>query len=190
MRAEFALVEAGFDKMPAFSGNGNKVIVVNSGASALEARDKITLATAQATTSGTAIDFTGIPSWVNRVTVTVYGVSWAVSSDSLLVQIGDSGGVETSGYSSLSASSNSSNLNSSAGFIINNSTSISNTVNSTVILTKHTGNKWNATGTSTAFDVVTSFAGVKELTGTLDRVRLTSVTGVTFDAGAVNISYE
>jgi len=37
MRAEFDLVEAGFDKMPALSGNGSKLVRVNSGGTALEA---------------------------------------------------------------------------------------------------------------------------------------------------------
>jgi hypothetical protein len=37
IRAEFALIEAGFDKMPTLSGNGGKVIAINAGATALEA---------------------------------------------------------------------------------------------------------------------------------------------------------
>jgi hypothetical protein len=34
-RAEFALIQAGFDKLPSLSGNANKVVVVNSGATGL-----------------------------------------------------------------------------------------------------------------------------------------------------------
>jgi hypothetical protein len=37
MRAEFAAIQAGFDKMPTMGGNGLKVIRVNAGGSALEA---------------------------------------------------------------------------------------------------------------------------------------------------------
>jgi hypothetical protein len=35
MRAEFAAIEAGFDKLPTLAGNANKAVVVNSGGSAL-----------------------------------------------------------------------------------------------------------------------------------------------------------
>jgi len=59
---------------------------------------KLTSGTAVASTSGTSIDFTGIPSWVKRITVMFNGVSTNGSSDNL-VQIG-SGSVETTGYSS------------------------------------------------------------------------------------------
>jgi hypothetical protein len=57
----------------------------------------ITAATAQASTSGTSIDFTGIPSWVKRVTVLCSGISKS-STANFLFQLGDSGGVETTGY--------------------------------------------------------------------------------------------
>jgi len=49
------------------------------------------------TASGTSVDFTGIPSWVKRVTVMFSGVSLSGTS-SYLVQLGDSGGVENTGY--------------------------------------------------------------------------------------------
>ena len=37
MRAEFDLIEAGFNKLPTLSGNGSKLVGINSGATALEA---------------------------------------------------------------------------------------------------------------------------------------------------------
>jgi len=58
--------------------------------------DKIVSGTA-ATVSGTSVDFTGIPSWVKRITVMFIGVSTSGTSN-ILVQLGDSGGVETTGY--------------------------------------------------------------------------------------------
>ena len=57
----------------------------------------LTAMTAQASTSGTAIDFTGIPSWVKRITVMLDGVSTNGTSIPL-IQLGDSGGIETTGY--------------------------------------------------------------------------------------------
>ena len=49
MRAELDAVEAGFDKLPALTGNGGKVVRINSGATAQEA-------VTQATVVGEAID--------------------------------------------------------------------------------------------------------------------------------------
>ncbi len=56
-----------------------------------------TLATEQATTSGTSKDFTGIPSWATEIAVMVKDVSTNGTS-SLIIQLGDADGVETTGY--------------------------------------------------------------------------------------------
>ncbi len=47
----------------------------------------ITSGTAVASTSGTSIDFTGIPSWVKRVTILFKGVSIS-STSQFLIQLG------------------------------------------------------------------------------------------------------
>jgi hypothetical protein len=145
----------------------------------------ITLETAQ-TASGTSVDFTGIPSWAKRITVMFSDVSLNATDD-LLVQIGDSGGIETTGYTSGSQSV----LNSTIGYIIrigggtrilNGAMYISN-INSNSWISIHSGN------VGTLNDVYGG--GTKTLSSTLDRIRVTSVTGTsTFDAGTINISYE
>ena len=56
-----------------------------------------TVSAEQATTSGTSIDFTGIPAGVKRVTLLGHSVSGS-GTDEFMVQLGDSGGIETSGY--------------------------------------------------------------------------------------------
>jgi hypothetical protein len=58
----------------------------------------ITSATAQASTSGTSINFTDIPSWVKRITVMFNGVSTSGTSIRQ-AQLG-AGSVTTSGYTS------------------------------------------------------------------------------------------
>ena len=145
----------------------------------------LTLATAQ-TASGTAVDFTGIPSWVKRITVMFEGVS-LTANDDIIVQIGDSGGIESSGYTSGSASL----VNSTIGYILryglgtrilNGMMDISNLTLNTWVST-HSGN----IGLSS--DIYG--AGSKSLSSTLDRIRITTVNGTdTFDAGTINISYE
>ena len=50
------------------------------------------------TASGTQVDFTGIPTWAKKVTILFDGISLNGTAQ-LRVQLGDSGGIETSGYS-------------------------------------------------------------------------------------------
>jgi len=57
----------------------------------------ITLRTAVASTSGTEIDFNSIPSGVKSIDITFSGVSTSGTSN-VIVQIGDSGGIENTGY--------------------------------------------------------------------------------------------
>jgi len=153
-----------------------------------------TLATAVASTSGTSIDFTGLPAWVKRITVMYQGISTNGSSN-YQVQIG-SGSFVTSGYlgtNSTVASASASTLNISAGFIIftgGNPAAISHGM---TVLTSLGSNVWLANGTLGRSDGNVSYiaAGSLALGGTLDRVRITTVNGTdTFDAGSINILYE
>jgi hypothetical protein len=154
----------------------------------------LTPATAQASTSGTSIDFTGIPSWVKRITVMFDGVSLSGTS-SFLAQIGDSGGIEITGYNgggSRSGVSSIAGATFTAGFGFNNSTAAC-LFSGNIIFCNITGNTWSASGllggSATEFSNITS--GSKTLSGTLDRVRITTVNGTdTFDAGTINILYE
>lgn len=151
--------------------------------------------TAVASTSGTSIDFTGLPSWVKRITVMFTGVSTSGTS-SLLVRLGTSGGLVTSGYDSTASSSNSVGgyANSTVGMLVTYNTAASSSQKGAMTLLNITGNTWVATGTTG--DAVVNFcssalSGTVALGGTLDRVRITTVNGTdTFDAGSINILYE
>jgi hypothetical protein len=154
----------------------------------------LTLATSVATTSGTSIDFTGIPSWVKRITVMLNGVSTNGTSHTQ-VQVG-AGSFTTSGYLG------------GAGFVVNaaavavttNSTGLktdgygaaADTRYGTYFLTNFSGNTWMfvGNGNTQGTNNVAFASGQIALTGTLDRIRLTSVSADTFDAGSVNIIYE
>jgi hypothetical protein len=63
---------------------------------------KPVLGTVQATTSGTSKDFTDIPSWVKKITVVFSGVSLSGTAQ-LLVQLGTSGGLQTTSYTATQA---------------------------------------------------------------------------------------
>lgn len=152
----------------------------------------LTLATAQASTSGTAIDFTGIPAWVKRVTVMFNGVSTSGASGKI-VQIG-SATFDTSGY--LGSESNITSAVGSAvvtnGFGIR-SVAAADVIHGAITLFNITGNTWIASGvTSTSNAAGTQLvAGSKALSGVLDRVRITTAGGTdTFDLGSINIMLE
>ena len=144
--------------------------------------------------TGTAVDFTGIPSWVKRITVMFSGVSTNGTS-SLLVRIGDSGGVATTGYqgaiSAIVSGAASGPTASSAGYILGGA-SASNQAIGHLTITNIAGNSWVASGVMYFSDVqVNQFAGTRTLSGTLDRVRITTVNGTdTFDAGTINLLWE
>ena len=153
----------------------------------------ITLGTAQASTSGTSIDFTSIPSWVKRVTVMFSGVSTNGTS-ALLVQLGDSGGIETTGYvsTSLQMSTAAGIVDSStAGFIIRSATA-ANLFSGSMVIMNITGNDWVSNHVvKQSTTAIAGGGGDKSLSATLDRVRITTVGGTdTFDAGSINILYE
>lgn len=150
------------------------------------------LGTAQATTSGTAIDFTSIPSWVKRITVIFAGVSTNGSS-SLQLQLG-SGTFSTSGYiSSGGLYPTATGINSTTGILIEGVGAAASTRVGSMILNLVSGNTWVGSGTtgSNHAGIIANGAGSISLSGTLDRIRLTTVNGTdTFDAGSVNILYE
>ena len=178
------------------TGAGSAYQVVRNGATAgsLEFTDKIVSGTAVASTSGTSIDFTGIPSWVKRVTVMFNGVSTNGTSG-YLVQIG-AGSIDNTGYSGVCWSAAANYANSSIGIRICDAPGAGNTYQGSVVIKNISGSIWVADGVllgniNTANSVGNLFAFTKTLSGTLDRVRITTVNGTdTFDAGSINIMYE
>ena len=148
--------------------------------------------TAVASTSGTSIDFTGIPSWVKRITVMFNNVSTSGTSN-ILVQIG-AGSVTTTGYLSGSTTfSGGTQANSTAGLLVTAGILATDATGGLLIISLLGSNSWVASGvvTRTSSSYGSSSAGQITLGGTLDRVRITTVNGTdTFDAGSINILYE
>ena len=152
----------------------------------------ITQGTAVASTSGTSINFTSIPSWVKRITVMFNEVSLS-STANFLIQIG-AGSTTITGYVSTSNSvgqaNNTGGASSTAGFIINQAAAAS-LYSGTMVLTNITGNTWVSSHTGKVSTTVVNFGGgVLVLGGTLDRVIITSTSTDAFDAGSINILYE
>lgn len=152
-----------------------------------------TLSTAVASTSGTSIDFTSLPSWIKRITVMFQNVSLSGTS-SYLIQIG-SGSVTTSGYVSTSNTvdqvGGSTGISSTAGYGIINGDS-AKSYSGHLVLTFLSSNVWVSShyGILSTANVVVG-GGYISLGGVLDRVRITTVNGTdTYDAGSINILYE
>jgi hypothetical protein len=150
--------------------------------------------TALATTSGTAKDFTSIPSWVKRITVMFYGVSTNGASR-ILVRIGTGGTPATSGYIAQSSVvyTNVATMAETSGFVIYYDTA-SFTITGSIIIQNISGNIWVMSGCGSntggvAFNWLSG--GNVSLAGVLDVIRITTLNGTdTFDAGSVNILYE
>ena len=165
---------------PTFAGTPTGVGVLTSG-------------TAVASTSGTSIDFTSIPSWVKRITILFQGVSTSGTSR-VQVQIG-SGSFTTSGYDSFISNVDGSSTSVGSittGFGWRPSQTAASFTYGSGILCLVTGNTWNMAMSTAQTGGFGSYCnGGIALGGTLDRIRLTTVGGTdTFDAGSINILYE
>jgi len=145
-----------------------------------------------------AVDFTGIPSWVKRITVNFSGVSTSGTSIPLL-QLGDSGGIENTGYlgsgSSVFAASACTAVLQTTGFGIGAGMASTVVFHGAIQITllDATANTWCANGVLARSDTACIFncSGAKSLSATLDRIRITTVNGTdAFDAGSINILYE
>lgn len=143
--------------------------------------------------SGTFKDFTSIPSWVKRITVTLSGAS--TSGTSLpLIRLGDSGGVESTGYSGTVWNlAGGSGTDFSTGIPVLQAVAGTTVFSSTITLTLHdASNTWTAEGKSSlSTSNVHVIHGTKQLSATLDTIRIVTANGSdTFDAGTVNIQFD
>ena len=193
MTAQGDIVQASAANTPArlALGTANQILRVNAGATAAEwTTGGITLGTSVATTSGTEVDYTGIPSGTKRITIIFRGVSLS-GTDNLLVQIGDAGGFETSAYIS-TASTVGTTVSSTAGFIMVVADAAGIVSGSMVLnLIDSATFAWVS---SAAYKTLTTTIGIggggKALSAELTQVRITRTGTDTFDAGTVNLSYE
>jgi hypothetical protein len=177
---------------PAVSGTNTLTLQAGTGTNSMN-----TLATAVASTSGTSIDFTGLPSWVKRITVMFSGVS-SNGTSNWLIQLGDAGGIENTGYFSSMLGVNPTPTTSveinTTGFLAGDPSVTADLLYGSVVLSLVGSNAWVSAGNVTRDGVTDSFfsvAGGKTLSDTLTQVRITTVNGTdTFDAGTINILYE
>jgi hypothetical protein len=153
-----------------------------------------TLATAVNSTSGTSIDFTEIPSWVDKITIMFDRISTNTAAATLLVQIG-SGSISNTGYVSQSWTEVGRGVVTSGFSIGGIGSPATNTLSGMAVLSLVGNNLWVLNSTI-GFMTLSSVGWVgvgssPALSGALDRVRITTVSGTAvFDAGTINILYQ
>jgi hypothetical protein len=182
--------------VPAADGTADQALVTDgAGALSFASRSRLVLTTSVNTTSGTSIDFTGIPSWVRRITVMLLTVSTNGTSG-VQIQLGDSGGVETTGYSTSGTAITGTNTCGisafTSGFVMLGSLAGASR-SGAIVFTNIATNYWVGIGNIDEQGGAQAgyTQGYKEVSATLDRIRLTTVNGTdAFDAGLVNIIYE
>lgn len=145
--------------------------------------------------AGTSVDFTGIPSWVKRITIMLNGVSTNGTSAPLL-RVGTSSGIVSTGYTSDTVTVTGTGVSGSNTPIGVSLVSIGHTpsylYNGDIVLELLSSNTWVITGILNIYTVaVCTCASKITLGANLDRLRITTVNGTdTFDAGSINIMYE
>ena len=148
--------------------------------------------------SGTSVDFTGIPAGVKRITVMFSGIS--LSGTSIIqTQLGTSGGIQATSYNAIYLGGNNGGTISAVSLSTGIPTGMYQSAAALhygqliISLLDSTNGTWVFTGASSSPPNTNGYliSGAKVLSGTLDRVRITTVNGTdTFDAGTINIMYE
>jgi len=155
----------------------------------------LTLDTPQATTSGGNFDFTGIPAGTKRITMNLDGVS-LTGTDNPIIRLGDAGGFETTGYASAASNIGStvSTIAITNGFLLNPAPTAARIITGSITFTLLDSSTftWAAAGSGMLEDVsqTLNFGGSKSLSAELTQIQLTRDGSNTFDAGAVNITFE
>ena len=145
--------------------------------------------------SGTSVDFTGIPSWVKRITVMFSGVSTNGTSP-IIIKLGTSSGIVNSGYATFGTRLGGNSL---VSIFRDDCISIMYTatdagaVHGQSIITKLSDSVYTSSGSMYLDGADGNVTGGTQssLSETLDRIRITTANGTdVFDAGTINIMYE
>jgi hypothetical protein len=174
------------------TGTASASTFLNGAGAYAEAGGGFTLATPQATTSGTTFTFGSIPAGTTMIVVNFQDVSISASAK-WGVQIGDAGGIEASGYSggtTETISGTSVSHNETNKFVINAADTTA-TFSGQVVLSLLNSSTflWTAAvtgGGALSGNMSQHGGGAKALTAELTQVK---ILGGTYDAGSVNVMY-
>jgi hypothetical protein len=185
------LTTATGDRLMCYATAANTVEVMSVETEAA-ASTGFTLATEQATTSGTSVTFGSIPAGTKMIVVMFEGVSFTTGAV-LDLTLGDSGGLETTGYVTENWRTTTGSpeiISNTAEFQVGRFVGAGDLVSGHVVLCLKDGAaftwtaSWNLRQDT---DAVINGAGIKSLSAELTQV---SISGGTFDAGSINIMYQ
>lgn len=172
------------------SGGTNAMTISSGGITAFaNAPSNIITSLTTQTATGTAFDFTGIPSTAKRITVIFRGVSSAGSDTGALVQLGTSSGFAVTGYASTSHWGGGGSSDHTGFYIYGIGGS---NILSAIMTIVHMGSNIYVAAHSGKYNTSNGMFGGGDLAlgGTLTQVRIKQVSGGSFDAGTVNVMYE
>lgn len=182
----------------AFGGSGNTgttgQVLTSQGSSAVPLwGSAVAAGTSVVTTSGTAVDFTGIPSWVKQIMV-LFDLVSTTGTSPVEIRLGSSGGFGSTTYNS-SCQNSGSGAFSTTGLIIDSNNGATQSRAGAVIISNINSNTWVSNG-SMALNAGTGTntnanGGRANLSAVLTQLRITTQGGSdTFDVGRVNIMYQ
>lgn len=193
-----AVVTDGSGFVSAATTTATEIGYVNGVTSAIQtqlnAKPTLTVLTPTTGAGATSYDFTVTGAKV--IWISANGLSSNGSSD-VLIQLGDAGGIENTGYGGVffrSVATSVSNEAHSTGFIINGNAANSDVISGNACLTliDGTNNIWAINGGFSRTDaaVFGSLNGAKTLTQAITTLRITAANGTdTIDAGTFNVSF-
>lgn len=188
-------------KLPVADGGTANEILKTDASGQLSFGGSITYkGTAVATTSGTSVEFTGIPAAATRLTLLFAEVS-ASGTDNIKVQLGHSGAYYTSNYNStggwLGEGEGYSEIGLTDGFAVHNvHNGAGNSLILRMTLTKlnntDTGTSWIEDHQGTQANVNVRFGGgiLTSVSTAVDRLKVIFTGSNTFDAGSMNLTWE
>lgn len=148
-------------------------------------------ATAVTATGLASVPFTGIPSWVKRITVMFNGVS-VTAAFNIIIQLGTSGGLTTTGYIGGADQIGSATLAASTGILVTGAISTGLLYSGNITITNVSGNFWTGSGiinASTGANQNISGCSIS-LASALTQLSITTASATTFAGGTINIMYE
>ena len=145
---------------------------------------------------GSFIEFDNIPAGTNSIVIKSYAIQWAGTPGNISMQIGDSGGYETSGYQSVDfyRGVSAGDMGATAltsGYILAYGYSGTDYWNGNLYLNHVGGNRW--VSTYTANDVgeyIRMGSGQKILSGELTKLKIINNGGENSDGGNIQIMYQ
>ena len=153
----------------------------------IAARSVLSVGTEVASTSGAAIDFTGIPSSAKRITIALSNVS-ITGAPNLVVQLINSRGAVVSNYVASSFYPTAGYITSTSGFPFTTEVASTN-VSGLMTICKLSTGKWSAAHAGRLDHRSIAGGGTVTGAGEITGVRI-SANGSAFDAGSINVMWE